>query len=83
MSCGAGRRQGSDTALLWLWWRPVAAAPIQYLAWKPPYATGVALKQNKAKTKQNKQTNKNHPKASAISYIVKISPLSASMVDLI
>ena len=33
-----------DLALLWLWYRPVAIAPIQPLAWEPPCATGVALK---------------------------------------
>ena len=27
-----------------LWWRPQATAPIQSLAWEPPYATGAALK---------------------------------------
>ena len=31
MSCGTGRRHGSDLALLWLW--PVAVALIQPLAW--------------------------------------------------
>ena len=35
---------GSDPELLWLWYRPTAVAPIQPLAWEPPYATGVALK---------------------------------------
>ena len=33
-----------DTALLWLWCRLVATAPIRPLAWEPPYATGAALK---------------------------------------
>ena len=28
--------------LLWLWRRPVATAPIQPLAWEPPYARGAA-----------------------------------------
>ena len=28
MSCGAGRRSSSDAALLWLWCRPAAVAPI-------------------------------------------------------
>ena len=41
--CGVGRRLGSDPALLRLWHRPAAAAPIQTLAWEPPYATGAAL----------------------------------------
>ena len=30
-----------------LWCRPAAVAPIQPLAWQPPYATGVALKKRK------------------------------------
>ena len=33
-----------DPVLLWLGWRPAAAALIQPLAWKPPYAEGTALK---------------------------------------
>ena len=43
MSGGVGRRRGSDPALLWLWLRLVARAPIRPLAWEPPYAEGVAL----------------------------------------
>ena len=31
-----------DPALLWLWRRPAATAPIRPLAWEPPYATGAA-----------------------------------------
>ena len=31
-------------ALLWLWHRPAAAAPIRPQAWELPYAPGVALK---------------------------------------
>ena len=53
MSCGVGRRCGSDLALLWLWRRPVATAPIGPLAWDPPYAEGAALGRE-----TNKQTNK-------------------------
>ena len=34
----------NDPALLWLWGRPAAVAPIRPLAWEPPYAAGVALK---------------------------------------
>ena len=51
MSCGIVHRHGSDPALLWLWYRPEAVAPIQPLAWEPPCATGVALK-SKAKKKK-------------------------------
>ena len=58
MSCGVGRRCGSDLALLglrlcpwlcpWLWL--VATAPIRSLAWEPPYAAGVALKKKSEET---------------------------------
>ena len=47
MSCGIGRRCSSDLALLWLWSRLAATAPVQPLAWDPPYAVGVALKRQK------------------------------------
>jgi len=33
-----------DPELLWLWYRLAATVPIRPLAWKPPYAVGVALK---------------------------------------
>ena len=36
-------------ALLWLWQRLAATAMTQPLAWKPPYAVGAALKQQKNK----------------------------------
>jgi len=35
--------------LLWRWQRPTVAVPIQPLAWRLPYATGVALKKKKKK----------------------------------
>ena len=44
MSCGVGDRCGSVLALLWLSRRLTAVAPIQPLAWEPPYASGAALK---------------------------------------
>ena len=49
MNFGAGRRHGLDMALLWLWYRLAAAAPIAPLAWDPPYAMGAALKRQKKK----------------------------------
>ena len=49
MSCGVGCRRGSDLVLLWLWYRPEAAALIPPLAWEPPYASGAALKSKKKK----------------------------------
>ena len=56
MSCGAGRRGSSDPALLWLWLRLVATAPIRLSDWEPPYAACAALE--KDKTKQNKTKTK-------------------------
>ena len=47
MSCDVGRRHGPDLVLLRLWCRPAAVAPIQPLAWEPPYAMGAALKSKK------------------------------------
>ena len=52
VSWGAGRRCGSDLVWLWLWYRPAAAAPIQPLAWEPPYAEGVALEKTKKKKRK-------------------------------
>ena len=56
MSCGVGRRGGSDPELLWLWRRPVATALMRPLPWEPPYATGAALEKAK-RQKQNKTKN--------------------------
>ena len=53
MSCGVGRRCGSDPTLLWLWRRLVATALIRPLAWEPPYAVGAA--QEIAKKKKKKE----------------------------
>ena len=47
VSYGVGRGGSSDLALLWLWPRSAAAAPIRPLAWELPYAAGVALKREK------------------------------------
>ena len=47
VSCSVGYRCNLDPALLWLWQRQAAAAPIQPLAWELPYATSVALKSKK------------------------------------
>ena len=51
MSCGVGRRRGSDLTLLWLWDRLVATAPIGTLAWELPYVVPAALKRQKKKKK--------------------------------
>ena len=49
MSCGVDHRRGLDLALLWLWGRTAAVAPIGPLAWEPPYAAGATLKSQKKK----------------------------------
>ena len=54
MSCGVGCRRGSDLALLWLWCRLAATAPIQPVAWEPPYAVGAALEKAKRPKKKKK-----------------------------
>ena len=43
-----------DPALLWLWHRPEAAAPIRPLAWELKHGTGMALKKKKRKKKKKK-----------------------------
>ena len=57
MSCGVGCRRGSDPALLWLWRRPEATAPIGPLAWEPPSAAGAA---QEIATKDQKKKKKIH-----------------------
>jgi len=56
VSCGVGCRRDSDPALLWLWRRLVATAPIGSLAWEPPYAAGAA--QEIATTTKDKKKKK-------------------------
>ena len=58
MSCGVGRRHGSDLALLWLWGRPTAIAPIRPLAWEPPYAAGAAPEETKRPKKKKRKKAK-------------------------
>ena len=53
VSCGVGRRRGSDPQLLWLWRRLVAAAPNGSLAREPPCAVGAALKKDWEKKKKS------------------------------
>ena len=56
VSCGVGRRCGSDPMWGWLWRRLAAAAPIRPLAWEPPYAAGAAQEI----AKRPKKKKKNH-----------------------
>ena len=58
MSCGVGRRCGSDLALQGLWRRPAAIAPpMGPLAGEPLYAAGVALEKTKRPKKKKKMKN--------------------------
>jgi len=52
VSCGVGHRRSLDPALLWLWHRLVAAAPIGPLGWEPPHAAGAALEKATTTTKK-------------------------------
>ena len=47
------RRCSLDPLLLRLWHRLAVTAPIQPIAWEPPYAAGVALKRRKEGEKRN------------------------------
>ena len=60
MSCGVVLRRILDLALLWLWRRLAATAPIRRLAWEPPHAADAALKGQKDKKKKTnpKKLNK-------------------------
>ena len=55
MSCSVGGRCSSGLALLWLWRRLAAVAPIGSLAWELPYAAGAALKRQKTKRQKKKR----------------------------
>ena len=59
MGCGVGHRCSGDPTLLWLWRRLAAVVPIRPLAWKLPYASGVALK-SKKQTTTTKRTESCH-----------------------
>ena len=58
VSCSVGCRRDSDPALLWLWHRMAATAPITPLAWEPPCAAGAA--QEMAKRQKKKKKEKKH-----------------------
>ena len=50
MSCGVGRRHGSDPSLPWLWCKPASTAPILPPVWEPPYVVSTAPKKTKNKS---------------------------------
>ena len=49
-----------DSEWLPQWCGPVAAAPIQLLAWEPPYAMGAALKGKKTKKTKKQKTERDN-----------------------
>ena len=61
MSCGVSHRCDLDPALLWLWRRLVAIAPIGPLAWEPLCAAECSPRKGK-KTKRQKKKKKKTPK---------------------
>ena len=52
MSSSVGQSHSLDATLLWLRCRPAATVLIGPLAWEPPYAMGVVLKDQKKKEKK-------------------------------
>ena len=54
VSCGVGHRRGSNSVLLWLWYRPAATAPLRLLAWEPPHS-----RKDKRQNKKINQTGEN------------------------
>ena len=59
-----------NPALLWLWCRPAAVAPIRPLVWEPPYAADAALE----KSQKNQKNNKMKLKFTWMSCILSGSP---------
>ena len=60
MSCGVGRRHGSDPTLLWLRCGPAAVASVRPLPWELPRAVCGVLKRKK---KKKERKNELPPKA--------------------
>ena len=58
-----------DPALLWLWCRPAATAPIRPRGWEPPCAMSAGLQRQKDK----KQTNKKHKENILLQILLVIS----------
>ena len=52
LGCVVGCRQGSDPALLWLWYRPADIALIIHLSWAILYAADAVLKKRKKNLKR-------------------------------
>ena len=56
--------------MLWLWRRPVATAPIQPLAWEPPYAEGAAQEIATTTTTKRQKKKKKIPKVQSMKEIM-------------
>ena len=74
MSHGVGHRRGLDPELLWLWCRPVATALIGPLAWEPPYAMCVALKNKTKQTNKKSKNQKTQKTLKDMNYLFLFSP---------
>ena len=55
MRCGVSHKFSSTLVLLWLWYRLAGVVLIGPLVWKPPYAMGVALKNEKKEMNHDTQ----------------------------
>ena len=89
VSCGISCRHGSDLALLWLWCRLAATAPIRPLAGEPPCAVGADLekakrpkkKKKKEREREQEMVNKNETVANSINIPAFLS-FSPSLITL-
>ena len=63
-----------DPALLWLWCRPAAVAPVRPLAREPPYAVDAALE----KTKKEREKRNTHGEPQNLTFPTLDAPTSAS-----
>ena len=63
------KKQKNKTALLWLWRRPAATAPIRPIAWEPPYAAKADKRKSK-KTKKKKRYKKKGTSSRYAMYLV-------------
>ena len=68
LSCAVGHRCSSDSEFLWLWLWLAAGTLIRPLAWEPPYAIGVALRNKKQTNKQQKLSS------TALSHVDSVYP---------
>ena len=70
-----------DLALLWLWRRLAATAPIGPLAWEPPYAAGSSSRKGKKTKKQNKKQTKKKTVKYTTEYVKYLLCFTAQIQD--